>query len=162
MRSIGRILHFFDIEMLDLKMRHLISMRSISKIPKILSCEISWVSELSQSLLHTSNLLKDVSHFTQKFASNGEIGSMQSLEADFFSLSRICKETYKLGFNIFAEARTFTKTCSRRLDLVLSVARDDRLNNAQELLTRMSEVNIRTVFFFRVIKARIYKINTVI
>jgi len=101
--------------------------------------DISWVSDLSQSLLQTSNLLKDVSHFTQKFASNGEVGSMQSLEADFFSLSRICKETYKLGFNIFAEARTFTKTCSRRLDLVLSVARDDRLNNAQELLTRMSE-----------------------
>jgi len=101
--------------------------------------DISWVSELSQSLLQTSNLLKDVSHFTQKFAPNGELGSMQSLETDFFSLSRICKETYKLGFNIFAEARTFTKTCSRRLDLVLSVAKDDRLNNAQELLTRMSE-----------------------
>merc|ERR1719285_1052402 len=42
--------------------------------------DISWVSELSQSLLQTSNSLKDVSHFTQKFAPNGELGSMQSLE----------------------------------------------------------------------------------
>jgi len=101
--------------------------------------DISWVSEISQRLLETSNLIKDVTHFTQKFALPDEEVPMQILEQDFLHLSGVCKDTYKLGFNVFAEARTFTKTCSRRLDLVLSVARDDRLNNARELLARMSE-----------------------
>merc|ERR1719361_2157800 len=85
---------------------------------------------------------------------------MKMLETDFYSLSNICKDTYHLGFNVFAEARTFTKTCSRRLDLVLSVAKDDRLNNAKKLLTRMSETLQGLVHDHDLILSNIAKIQT--
>eukprot|EP00494_Astrolonche_serrata_P030636 UN30904 len=104
------------------------------------STNATQVAKLSQNLLVASNALNDVSHFGRKYATNeNELNEMVLLDDRITDLAESCKQGHRKGLVIFAQSRTFTKTATRRLDLIVTLARDQKLKSADKILTRMIE-----------------------